>query len=400
MEFTSIVHHLVIHRFWTPNTSFGSSRGLRVVIVAESFLPAVNGVTNSVLRVAEHLQQNGHHPIILAPGEGPTQVGEVEVIRTPSIELPRYDDMRVGIPKLRFSSILRELRPDVIHVAAPVVLGAAALRSARRLGIPSVAIFQTDLAGFAKRHGFGKLGPRIWNYLAWVHSMADVTLAPSRASAWTLRAYGVNSVDLWPRGVDLELFKPQRRCRDLHRFLAPDGEVIVGFVGRLAREKQVERLAPLTRLDGVKVVVVGDGPERRQLEQRLPQAKFMGFKNGEELARFHATNDIFVHTGIDETFCQALQEAMASGVAVVAPSAGGPLDLVHQAVNGMFWSPEVPETLIGAVAELAGDPTQRAELARAARTDVEQRPWPVVMEKLMDTYGEVIGIDKGRRKAA
>lgn len=369
---------------------------MRVAIVAESFLPAINGVTNSVLRVVEHLERSGHEPVVIAPGEGPTSVGSTPVIRVPAIDLPRYDDVRIGVPRLGFTSLLRDLRPDVIHVAAPVVLGAAALRSARRLGIPSVAIFQTDIAGFAKRHGLGRLGPRIWNYLAWVHTMADVTLAPSRASAWTLRAYGVDTVELWPRGVDLERFSPVKRCPDLHRFLAPDGEVLVGFVGRLAREKQVERLAPLTRLDGVRVVVVGDGPERSDLERRLPSARFVGFQGGEELARFHATNDVFVHTGIDETFCQALQEAMASGVAVVAPSAGGPLDLVQQASNGMFWSPEVPETLQGAVAELVSDPVLRARIGSRARLDVEARPWSKVMETLFDTYSDLAG-RSGRR---
>ncbi|MEY2975801.1 MAG: hypothetical protein RIR49_2221 [Actinomycetota bacterium] len=361
-----------------------------MVIVAESFLPSVNGVTNSVLRTVEHLEASGHEAVVVAPGAGPTEIGRSPVIRVPSVDLPRYDDVRIGIPRPGFTSLMRDLRPDVVHAAAPVVLGAAALRAARRIGIPSVAIFQTDLAGFAKRHGLGRMGPRIWNYLAWVHSMADVTLAPSRASAWTLRAYGVDSVEVWPRGVDLERFHPARRCPDLHRFLAPDGEVLVGFVGRLAREKQVERLAPLTRLDGVRVVVVGDGPERKWLERQLPDARFMGFRGGHELARFHATNDVFVHTGIDETFCQSLQEAMASGVAVVAPSAGGPLDLVRQADNGLFWSPEVPETLRGAVAELVVDLGLRTRLGQRARHDVEARPWSTVMETLLSTYSRLL----------
>jgi phosphatidylinositol alpha 1,6-mannosyltransferase len=374
----------------------GSTNPLRVVIVAESFLPSVNGVTNSVLRTVEHLEATGHEVVVVAPGDGPTGVGRTEVIRVPAVDLPRYDDVRIGIPRLGFRSLLRDLRPDVVHVAAPVVLGAAALRAARRLEVPTVAIFQTDLAGFAKRHGLGRLGPRIWNYLARVHTMADVTLAPSRASAWTLRAYGVDSVEVWPRGVDLERFAPDRRCGDLHRFLAPDGEVVVGFVGRLAREKQVERLAPITRIDGVRVVIVGDGPERDWLQRRLPEARFMGFRGGDELARFHATNDVFVHTGIDETFCQALQESMASGVAVVAPSAGGPLDLVRQGGNGLFWSPEVPETLQGAVAELVGDPDLRGRLGSHARSDVESRPWSVVMGSLLTTYSRVISDRSGR----
>lgn len=371
-----------------------------MVIVAESFLPAVNGVTNSILRLIEHLEAHGHEAVVIAPGDGPTSVGTVPVIRLRSLDLPRYDDVRVGIPRFGFTSLLRELRPDVVHVAAPVVLGAAALRACRRLGIPSVAIFQTDIAGFAKRHGLGRLGPAIWGYLARVHSMADVTLAPSRVSAWTLRSHGVEDVEVWPRGVDLERFNPNQRSAELRRFLAPGGEVIVGFVGRLAKEKQVERLSPISRIPGVRVVVVGDGPERQGLEADLQNTRFVGFQSGSDLARFHASFDIFVHTGIDETFCQALQESMASGVAVVAPSAGGPLDLVHQGHTGYFWSPEVPETLVGAVAELAHDQSTRQRLGEAAQRDVEHRPWSTVMEQLMLTYAELVESLEPRRRSA
>lgn len=377
-----------------------SSDRLRVVVVAESFLPAINGVTNSVLRLIEHLEAEGHEAIVIAPGDGPTSVGSVPVIRCRSFDLPRYDDVCVGLPKLGFTSLLKELRPDVVHVAAPVVLGAAALRSCRRLGIPTVAIFQTDIAGFAKRHGLGRFGPAIWSYLARVHSMADVTLAPSRVSTWTLRAQGVRSVEVWPRGVDLKRFNPQQRSEDLRRFLAPNDEVIVGYVGRLAKEKQVELLEPIARMNGVRVVVVGDGPERADLERRLPDARFVGFQSGQDLARFHASFDVFVHTGIDETFCQALQESMSSGVAVVAPSAGGPLDLVHQGHTGYFWSPEVPETLVGAVAELVSDPATRQRLGSAARADVEQRPWSVVMDRLLETYWNLVSARTAGRMAA
>jgi phosphatidylinositol alpha 1,6-mannosyltransferase len=373
---------------------------LRVVVVAESFLPSVNGVTNSVLRLIEYLEAAGHEAIVIAPGDGPSHIGSTRVIRLRSLDLPRYDDVRVGIPRFGFSSLLRDLDPDVVHVAAPVVLGAAALRSCQRLGIPSVAIFQTDIAGFAKRHGLGRFGPPIWSYLSWVHSMADVTLAPSRASAWTLRANGVERVEVWPRGVDLERFNPAHRSNELRRFLADDRDVIVGFVGRLAREKQVERLAPIAKLDGVRIVVVGDGPERADLESMLPEARFVGFQSGPELGAFHASFDIFVHTGIDETFCQALQESMASGVAVVAPSAGGPLDLVHQGHTGFFWSPEAPETLLGAVDELVGDRDLRCRLGQAARAEVEQRPWSVVMDRLLESYLMVMGTPRRVRRVA
>ncbi|MFZ8877491.1 MAG: glycosyltransferase family 4 protein [Ilumatobacteraceae bacterium] len=363
---------------------------LRVAVVTESFLPSVNGVTNSVLRVINHLRSHGHQPVVIAPGPGATEVDGIPVIRLKSVDLPRYDDVRIALPRYRLSSILREVRPDVVHVAAPVVLGAAALRCARRLDIPTVAVFQTDIAGFARRHGLTRLSEPIWAYLSRVHQLADVTLAPSRVSAWPLMTRGCSSVEIWPRGVDLEQFQPSRRSETLRRFLAPAGQPIVGFVGRLAREKQVERLAPLAESDAVRLVIVGDGPERGRLERAMPRARFAGFQQGTELAKFHASLDIFVHTGLDETFCQTVQEAMASGVPVVGPSSGGPLELIRHGVNGYFWSPEVPDTLEGAVLDLAGDAARRRRFGLQGRRDAEQRPWSVILDRLVDTYRDTI----------
>ena len=370
-----------------------SPTSLRVAIVAESFLPNVNGVTNSVLRLLEHLRSEGHRAIVIAPGPGDDYVDgidDVEVVRVRGFDLPRYPELRVGLPSLRIRTTLRDFRPDVVHLAAPAVLGATAARVAGRAGIPSVAVFQTDLAGFAKRHGLARVTDGIWNYLRWVHGQSALTLAPSSVSAWALRARGIENTDVWARGVDLDRFNPGHRSDELHRFLAPRGEVVVGFIGRLAKEKQLERLAPLLDLANVRVVIVGDGPERSDLQRKLPGARFVGFQSGAELSALAATFDVFVHTGVDETFCQALQEAMASGVSVVAPSAGGPLDFVQHRHNGLFWSPEVPETLVGAVDELARDPELRARLGAAARTEVEQRPWPVIMNELIGHYRTVI----------
>ncbi|MFP5488615.1 MAG: glycosyltransferase family 4 protein [Acidimicrobiia bacterium] len=362
---------------------------LRVAIVAESFLPAVNGVTNSVLRTIEHLRRDEHDVVVIAPGPGEDEYDGTPVIRVRSFDLPRYDDLRVALPQPKIGTILRRIGPDVIHLAAPTVLGAAAVRAARRAGIATVAVFQTDIAGFARRHGLHRVGGGIWNYLRWVHTQADRTLAPSTATMWALRTRGIPNVELWGRGVDVERFHPGHRSPDLHRFLAPEGEVVVGYVGRLAKEKQVERLAPVCDLPGVRVVVVGDGPEHDALAAAMPSARFLGFRTGAELSQLMSTLDVFVHTGIDETFCQTLQEAMASGVATVAPSTGGPLDLLRHRETGFFWSPEAPETLEGAVAHLAGDAALRASMGAAGRADAEQRPWSTVMEQLVTHYREV-----------
>lgn len=381
-------------------TGWGSSahdpgERLRIAVIAETFLPAVNGVTNSVLRVVEHMRAAGHEVLVIAPSSNSTDAHRhaavgCPVVEVPSLELPRYPDLFVGRPSRTVTSILKSFRPDVVHVAAPVMLGLLALRAARKLSIPSVAIYQTNLAGFAVRNGLRAAASAIGRWVAWVHSQADVTLAPSTSAVWDLRHRGVQRVATWMRGVDAEQFHPARRDVALRADLAPGGEVLVGYVGRLAQEKQVHRLAELGPLPGVQLVVVGDGPVRGELERSLPHAHFAGFRTGAELGRYVASLDVFVHTGLDETFCQTIQEALAAGVPVAAPATGGPLDLVRHGDNGFLWSPDAPGSLPGAVRELAESPLLREQMGEAARRSVVDRTWSRVMTELEGHYRAVL----------
>ena len=371
--------------------NLGSLRPMRIAIVAESFLPAINGVTNSILRVIEHMTARGHEVTVIAPSPGVTAYGKARIIRVPSFGFPRYPELRIGHSRDFVREVLTEIKPDVVHLGSPAVLGAASLSAAQELGIPSVAIYQTDLAGFASRYHLGLAGRSIWRYIANIHRRADLTLAPSTAAVWDLRERGVNNVVRWMRGVDLERFNPSFRDEELRRSIAPDGQLIVGFVGRLAREKQIERLKGLCRMPHVKVVIVGDGPMKAKLKKELKGAIFTGFKSGEELSKLYASFDVFVHTGQDETFCQAVQEALASGVPVVAPASGGPLDLVQHGHNGFLWTETSRYSLVGAVAELAKYPVKRERLAANARPSVEVRPWCGVMDELEGHYRSVIG---------
>lgn len=364
---------------------------MRVAIVAESFLPQVNGVSTTVARLARHLVTRGHQALIVAPGPGGTVVGGTRVVRMPAVGLPFYRDCRVAVSDGGLGTVLRRFEPDVVHLAAPLALGRRAGRIATDLGVPAVATFHTDLAGFARRYHLGIAEESVWSMVRAAHRHAALTLAPSSLTAWQLGERGIAPVELWRRGVDTRRFTPAHRDRGLRRHLVPRGEVLIGYVGRLAREKQVERLRPVTRLPNARVVIVGDGPRRRWLERHLPEATFVGFRRGAELSRLVASLDIFVHPGLDETFCQTVQEAMAAGVAVVAPAAGGPLDLVQHGVTGLLWSPEAPETLAGATRELAADPELRHRIALAGRASVEGQTWPVVLDEALGHYRRLAG---------
>lgn len=371
------------------NVSTTSTPKLRVAIVAESFLPHVNGVTNSVLRTIEYLTQNGHEPVVIAPGPGSDLESGVPVIRMSSFGFPGYEELRISRPQKALEAAIRAINPDVIHLAAPAVLGAWAGRVARKLDIPCVAIYQTDLAGFAKQYRLGAASPALWKYVAAIHKRADVTLAPSTSAVWDLRRHGVDNAVRWMRGVDTKRFNPVERNEDLRKSLGGEGKILVGFVGRLAREKQVERLVDVCSLPNVSVVIVGDGPVRKKLERIMPSATFTGFASGKTLSEMYASFDIFAHTGVDETFCQSVQEALASGTPVVAPAVGGPLDLVQHGVNGFLWTPHRRNTLVESVQELVVNENLRFQCAGNARKSVEHRTWKSIMNELLGHYYSV-----------
>jgi phosphatidylinositol alpha 1,6-mannosyltransferase len=375
---------------------------VRVAIVAESFLPNVNGVSNSVLRVIEHLRRTGHEALVIAPdtprGEEPAERlhDGIRVHRVPSRMFPKVTSLPLGVPRPRMVGVLRGFNPDVVHLASPALLGYGGLHAARFLGVPTVAVFQTDIAGFAESYGVGMMSRAAWAWTRHLHSRADRTLAPSTSAMENLVAHGVPRVHHWGRGVDVTGFVPSARDDALRAKWSPDGKPIIGFVGRLAPEKHVERLALLAARDDLRVVVVGDGVDRTKLESLMPSAIFTGALYGAELAAAYASMDVFVHAGEHETFCQAVQEAMASGLPVVAPDAGGPRDLVTPMHTGLLLPvSQFEERLSESVDHLIAE---RTRYSVAARRSVLSRTWPAVCDQLLGHYDAVMGT-RGLRAA-
>ncbi|MDM4762764.1 glycosyltransferase [Galbitalea sp. SE-J8] len=278
---------------------------LRVAIATESFLPTVNGVTTSVLRVLDHLRERGHDAMVIAPNAGaPSHYRGFPVLEVPALPYRRFP---VGLPSVAVRSVLERFGPDVLHAASPFALGASAISAASRLGIPSVAIYQTDVAGYARRNGLAATSPLAWRILRAIHERADLTLAPSTAAI-----------------ADLDV-------------------------------------------------------------------AWLGERGGEELAAAYAALDVFVHTGSEETFGQTLQEAGASGLPVVAPRAGGPIDIVEEGVTGLLYDPASAAQLRGAVAALVSDAGLRARMGEAARRRMLGRSWTAIGDELLGHYRAAIG---------
>ncbi len=376
---------------------------VKVALVAESFLPQSNGVTNSLLRVIDHLTARGDEAMVIAPesraSEGPVRYGIASITRLPAMGWPGYRDVRVALSGVgKISRVLEEYEPDIVHLASPFTLGWTAVRAANELDLPSVAVYQTEIPSYADRYHLAWGEGILWNRVRNIHERADLTLAPSTYAMRQLELLGIQRLRLWPRGVDAERFHPTKRSAALRTRWAPKGEVVVGYVGRLAAEKRVEDLAALVHLDGMSVVIVGEGPSHEKLRALLPDAHFTGFLTGDDLAATVASFDVFVHCGEVETFCQTIQEALASGVPVVAPRRGGPIDLVDHGQTGFLYTPGHLDELVGYVSTLVNDTELRENFSTHCRVSVAGRTWEKVCDGLMDYYAEATAI-RGERPA-
>jgi phosphatidylinositol alpha 1,6-mannosyltransferase len=344
---------------------------VRIAYVTESFLPDVNGVATTAMRVAEQLILRGHQPLVIAPAPSsrrPAVDPGLPVVRVPAVGLPLYPGFRVGLPGPVVHAAIGRYSPDVVHLAGPVILGASGCSAARRLGLPVIAVYATDLAAYARTYHLGSAGEAAgWRHLRRIHNSADRTLAPCRATAATLRARGFERVHVWGRGVDTTTFHPGRRSASLRRDLAPGGELVVGYVGRLAAEKRLDLLSGVARQPGVRLVIVGAGPAEAVARRALPGALFLGQRQAGELARVYASLDVFIHAGPHETFGNTLQEAAASGLPVIAPAAGGPLDLVQHGVTGLLVTPGDAGALAAAVSGAGSSPGHRPRHLRHQR---------------------------------
>ncbi|HEV3066508.1 MAG TPA: glycosyltransferase family 1 protein [Streptosporangiaceae bacterium] len=364
---------------------------VRIAIVAESFPPDVNGVAHCTLRIVEHLVDRGHEPLVIAPAPARGAPGAAgpfpcPVTRLRSMPVPVYRNFRISTPGPALGAAVAGHRAELVHLASPFVLGSG------RQPLPTIALYQTDMPGYARVYRTGPLGEAAaWHWVRRIHNAADRTLAASTASADSLRAHGVERVWVWGRGVDTRLFDPAKRNERLRRELAPGGEVLIGYVGRLAPEKRVDLLAQVAEVPGARLVIVGGGPAEAALRRAMPGAVFLGPRYGPELAQVYASLDIFVHSGARETFGQTLQEAAASGLPVVAPAAGGPLDLVSDGVTGFLVPPEAPGPLAAAVSRLVRDPAMRAAMGQAGLKKVTGHTWPVLCDELIGHYEAILG---------
>jgi len=365
---------------------------LDLALVTETYPPEINGVARSLHRLVDEVALAGHRIEVVRPrqrsepagGNHPGATGVRErLVR--GARLPRYPDLQFGLPCGRaLRRAWTASRPAVVHVATEGPLGLSAIRAARSLGIPVTSSFHTNFHTYGRHYGLGALTRIGLAYLRWVHHRTRATFVPSRTIRETLAAQGFRDLALLGRGVDAELFRPDRRDPALRRsWGAENGTPVLCHVGRLAAEKNLDLVVRAAeairrvRPEAI-LVLVGDGPMRARLERRHPWVRFAGMRRGEDLARHYASADLFLFPSTTETFGNVVPEALASGLVVVAYDYAAAREHVVDGVNGVT----VPFDESGAFARAAVATVERIEtwpaLRERARATAERLGWAAV----------------------
>ena len=398
---------------------------MKVAILTETFLPQINGIVRTIEKIVHYLEDHGHEVMVVTLGEGVTEYSNSKVIRIPGVKLAFYKELHLVAPKepwlkslfekledfgpvqLPFATLqalipsphpevekaLKDFNPDIIHLATPATLGAIGYYYVEKMGIPCLSTFHTDLAAYTQQYNIPYFKAVINSVNKFIYNRTNRVLAPSPSSKKQLEAIGIENVGVFGRGVDTELYNPNKANKSILKDygLDPDKLTIL-YVGRVAEEKSLPILAEaFKKLDNAQLLIVGDGPARPLLESELEGTlhAFTGVKKGEELAELYASADVFAFPSKTETFGQVVLEAMASGLPVLGFESPGVSDLIIHEKTGYLADSECFDSFSEYLSKLVSNNKLREDFAKAGREEALKRTWQQVLNGLFDEYSQV-----------
>lgn len=393
---------------------------MRIALFTETFLPQTNGVVRTIEKIIRHLEANGHEVLLFCIGDGDKHYSQSEVIRVEGIKLNLYPELNLVKPEDPWLSKLLEndlaqvplsllqtlipakhslvekallnFKPDLIHLATPATLGAIGIYYVDKLQIPCLSTFHTDIASYAPKYQLPYATEIINAITKLIYSRTDKILAPSPSSRQQLESIGLKNIGVFGRGVDSQLFNPNKREKNfLNKFGLSESLITLTYTGRLAEEKSIPELInvfkKIQNKYPIQLLLIGEGPLRPKLEADLkdvPNHHFAGLQTGETLAKLYASSDIFGFPSKTETFGQVILEAMSSGLPVVGYKSQGVKDLVNHQTTGLLANNE--DEFENSLIQLIESEEQRSKLGFKAREEAELRSWDNILNGLLQEY--------------
>jgi len=365
---------------------------LKIAVVTETYPPDINGVAHTLSKIVLGLRERGHVVWLVRPrqqaGQTADHTSNFEEVLVRGIPIPFYKQLRMGLPaKRELLKLWTRQRPDVVHIATEGPLGWSALQAARKLKLPISTDFRTNFHAYSQHYGLAWLSGAILAYMKKFHNSAHATMVPTANLAHELGRKGFKALHVVPRGVETQLFSPTKRDAGLRaQWGVTDNSPVMLYVGRIAVEKNLQMViktyqAAKQLQPGLRLVMVGDGPMRAELEQAQDKGIiFAGFRTGDDLARHYASADVFVFASKTETFGNVTLEAMASGLAVVAFDHAAAGDIIRNGVNGMLADPNSEASFVMAAQSLLNAPENMRAMGLRAAATAASMGWPSIVE--------------------
>lgn len=368
---------------------------MRIALFTETFLPKVDGIVTRLKHTVEHLQRSGDQVLVFSPEGGLGEYKGAKIHGVSGMPFPLYPELKLALPRPSIGEALDRFNPDLIHVVNPAVLGLAGIYYSKTMNLPLMASYHTHLPKYLEHYGLGMLEGVMWELIKTMHNQARINLVTSTAMQEELSAHGVERVQVWQRGVDTELFRPELASAEMRSHLSqghPEAPLLL-YIGRLSAEKEVDRIKPvLEAIPGARLALVGDGPYRAELEKHFADlpVHFVGYLGGEQLASAYASADAFIFPSRTETLGLVLLEAMAAGCPVVAANSGGIPDIVTNGVNGYLFDPTDELGAIKATQKLLEVKAEREQMRLNARAEAEKWGWAAATRQLQQFYRSIL----------
>jgi phosphatidylinositol alpha 1,6-mannosyltransferase len=366
---------------------------MKVALFTDTFLPQVNGVTNTMKKMMDYFHREGIEYKIFAPKYDDRALPET-IEQYYSIKFLLYPECRLALPNyFRINKTFEDFQPDLVHNMTEFGMGVAGLIHAKKFGIPSISTYTTNFPKYLKYYNLNILKWFADDYMFWFHEQNLLTLCATAGTEKQVRDIGISQTAKFSRGIDTDLFNPAKRSIDFRKRHGLDDKLVFSYVGRISAEKDLDVLidayAKLYAQYGEKVglVMTGEGPYMDLCKEKLPRdTVYTGFLKGEDLAVAYASADVFVCPSSTETFGNVVLEAMASGLAVLGSDAGGVGENIRHGRTGLSFESGNAEALCSAMATLLLDENHRKALAAGGRAYALTQTWDSILDELVEQY--------------
>ena len=376
-------------------------RFLRVAVVTETWPPEINGVAVTLSKLIHHLGTRQHTIQLIRPrqdkyDQGVANEGWSELLLK-GLPIPKYPQLKLGLPsKKALLQAWSTHRPDLVHIATEGPLGWSALQAAKILRLPVTSDFRTNFHSYCQHYGVGWLTKPIVAYLRKFHNRTEFTMVPTQSMKHQLEAHGFKNLKVVARGVDTQLFHPNKRSKLMREsWGATDNTTVLLSVGRLAAEKNlnltIETYQALKAAGrDVKMVFAGDGPMRSITAAKCPDAFFMGMCSHEQLAILYASADVLLFPSLTETFGNVTLEAMASATPVLAFDCAAASDFVTNHHNGWLIDSTQPQAYINRALDITLDTSAMHQARLHTRASIEHLGWDEIAQQVEDIFQAAI----------